>query len=170
MNRAEKAASLESLNGRFASAESVVVAQYSGLSVHEMQDLRARARKAGADIKVAKNRLVSIAVKGTPYAGLANMLKGQNAFAFATDPVTAAKVVSDYAKTNDKLVVIGGGMKETVLNKAGVEALAKLPSLDELRSKIIGVLVAPASKIARVLVASAGDLTRVIHAKSQLPI
>jgi large subunit ribosomal protein L10 len=167
MNRAEKAASIESMKNRFTTAESVVVAQYTGLSVHEMKVLRAKARAAGAEIKVAKNRLVNIAVAGTPYAGLAKMLKGQNAFAFAADPVAAAKVVADYAKENQKLVIIGGGMKENILNKAGVEALAKLPSLDELRAKIIGVISAPATKLARVLQTPAGDLARVLHAKSQ---
>jgi large subunit ribosomal protein L10 len=167
MNRAEKADSIEALNQRFNTAQSVVVAQYPGLSVHDMQDLRAKARKVGVDVKVAKNRLVNIAVQGTPYAGLASMLKGQNAFAFASDPVAAAKVIADYAKDNQKLVVIGGGMKENILNKAGVEALAKLPSLDELRSKIVGVIVAPATKLARVLQTPAGDLARVLHAKSQ---
>jgi len=167
MNRAEKADSIGDLNSRFAAAESVVVAQYPGLSVHEMQDLRAKARKVGVDIKVAKNRLVNLAIAGTPYAGLASLLKGQNAFAFGTDPVAAAKVVSDYAKDNQKLAIIGGGMKGNILDKKGVEALAKLPSLDELRGKIIGVLMAPATKLARVLVTPAGDLNRVIHAKSQ---
>lgn len=167
MNRAEKAASIEDMNKRFASAESVVVAQYSGLSVHDMQDLRAKARAAGTEIKVAKNRLVNLAIAGTPYAGLANMLKGQNAFAFANDPVAAAKVVADYAKGNEKLVIIGGGMKENILDKKGVEALSKLPSLDELRSKLVGLLVAPATKIARVLQTPAGNVARVLHAKSQ---
>ncbi len=167
MNRAEKAASIEDLNKRFAAAESVVVAQYAGLSVHDMRTLRAKARDAGAEIKVAKNRLVNLAVAGTPYAGLASMLKGQNAFAFANDPVAAAKVIADYAKTNDKLVIVGGGMKENILNKAGVVALSQLPSLDELRSKLVGLLVAPATKIARVLQTPAGDLARVLHAKSQ---
>ena len=167
MNRSQKADSIGGLNSRFQSAASVVVAQYPGLSVHEMQDLRARARKVGVDVKVAKNRLVNIAIAGTPYAGLASMLKGQNAFAFGADPVAAAKVVADYAKDNQKLVIIGGGMKENVLNKAAVEALAKLPSLDELRGKIIGVIMAPATKLARVLQTPAGDLARVLHAKSQ---
>jgi len=167
MNRAEKADSIGDLNSRFASAESVVVAQYPGLSVRDMQDLRAKARLVGVDIKVAKNRLVNLAIAGTPYAGLATMLKGQNAFAFGADPVAAAKVVANYAKDNQKLVVIGGGMKENVLNKAGVEALAKLPSLNELRGRIVGVLMAPATKLARVLQTPAGDLARVLHAKSQ---
>lgn len=167
MNRAEKAASIEDMNKRFASAESVVVAQYSGLTVQDMKDLRAKARAAGADIKVAKNRLVNLAVVGTPYAGLASMLKGQNAFAFANDPVAAAKVVADYSKTNDKLVIIGGGMKENILDKKGVVALSQLPSLDELRSKLVGLLVAPATKIARVLQTPAGNVARVLHAKSQ---
>jgi len=167
MNRAEKADSIGDLNSRFASAESVVVAQYPGLSVRDMQDLRAKARLVGVDIKVAKNRLVNLAIAGTPYAGLATMLKGQNAFAFGTDPVAAAKVVADYAKDNQKLVVIGGGMKENVLNKAGIEALAKLPSLNELRGRIVGVIMAPATKLARVLQTPAGDLARVLHAKSQ---
>jgi len=167
MNRAEKADSIGDLNSRFASAESVVVAQYPGLSVRDMQDLRAKARLVGVDIKVAKNRLVNLAIAGTPYAGLATMLKGQNAFAFGADPVAAAKVVSDYAKDNQKLVVIGGGMKENVLNKAGIEALAKLPSLNELRGRIVGVIMAPATKLARVLQTPAGDLARVLHAKSQ---
>lgn len=167
MNRAEKAASIEEMNKRFASAESVVVAQYSGLTVQDMKDLRAKARAAGADIKVAKNRLVNLAVVGTPYAGLASMLKGQNAFAFANDPVAAAKVVADYSKTNDKLVIVGGGMKENILDKKGVVALSQLPSLDELRSKLVGLLVAPATKIARVLQTPAGNVARVLHAKSQ---
>ncbi|HRJ12898.1 MAG TPA: 50S ribosomal protein L10 [Alphaproteobacteria bacterium] len=167
MNRSEKAASIGELNKRFAAAESVVVAQYAGLSVRDMQDLRAKARAVGVDVKVAKNRLVNLAVAGTPYAGLASMLKGQNAFSFANDPVAAAKVMADYAKGNDKLVIVGGSMKENILDKKGVVALSQLPSLDELRSKIVGLLVAPATKIARVLTTPAGDLNRVIHAKSQ---
>lgn len=167
MNRAEKAASIGDMNKRFATAQSVVIAQYSGLTVHDMKELRAKARAAGADIKVAKNRLVNLAIAGTPYAGLASMLKGQNAFAFANDPVAAAKVIADYAKVNDKLVIIGGGMKENILDKKSVVALSQLPSLDELRSKLVGLLVAPATKIARVISTPAGNLARVLHAKSQ---
>ena len=167
MNRAEKAASIEDLNSRFANAESVVVSQYAGLSVRDMQALRAKAQEQGAEIKVAKNRLVARAIVGTPYEGLAKMLKGQNAFAFANDPVAAAKVVAGFAKDNDKLVIVGGGMKETVLDKNGVEALSKMPSLDELRGTIAGLLVAPATKIARVLQTPAGNVARVLHAKSQ---
>jgi large subunit ribosomal protein L10 len=167
MNRAEKADSIGSLKNRFATAESVVVVQYPGVTMKEFETFRAKARPVGVDIKVAKNRLVNIAVQGTAYAGLASMLKGQNAFVFGADPVAAAKVVADYAKENQKLVIVGGGMQSNVLNKAGVEALAKLPSLNELRSKLVGLLVAPATKIARVLTTPAGDLARVLHAKSQ---
>ncbi len=164
MNREQKAASIAELNQSFQSAQSVVVAQYAGLTVSDMQNLRKRAGDAGTTVQVAKNRLVNLAVKGTPYEGLAAMLKGQNAFAFANDPISAAKVVADYAKDNAKLVIVGGSMGDKVMNKAGVEALAKLPSLHELRGKLAGLLVAPASKLVGVLQAPAGQLARVMGA------
>jgi large subunit ribosomal protein L10 len=169
MDRTQKAETVQSLNGLFAGAGTVVVAHYSGMTVAQMVELRSRLRKAGASFKVAKNRLAVRAVEGTQAKAIANLFKGPTGIAYSKDPVSAAKVLVAYAKENQKLKILGGVAIGTVLNVEGVKALAELPSLDQLRSKIIGLLQAPATRIAGVLQAPAGGLARVIsaHANKQ---
>ena len=167
MDRAGKEKSLEMLKGIFAESGVVVVTHYSGLTVAEMSALRIKLKAEGAQLKVIKNRLAKIALDGKGGDAAADMFKGPVAVAFSPDPVSAAKVAVEFAKDNEKLVVIGGIMDEAVLDKNSVEALAKMPSLDQLRGKIIGVLQAPATKIAGVLQAPGGQLARVVSAYSQ---
>ena len=166
MEKAKKAEVVEDLNQVFSKAGSVVVAHYSGMTVAQMSDLRARMGVAGASFRVAKNRLAVRALKGTPIEGIAHMFKGPTGIAVSDDPIAASKVAAAYAKDNDKLVILGGSVGTTALDAAGVKALATLPSLDELRGKIMGLLVAPATKIAGILQAPAGQLARVIGAYS----
>jgi large subunit ribosomal protein L10 len=164
MDRAQKAESIETLKGVFADAGAVVVTHYMGLTVAEMTDLRGRLRTEGAKLKVVKNTLVHKALDGrTGEAGDA-LFKGPVAIAYAPDPVSAAKVATQYAKDNDKFSVIGAVMGDEVLDASAVSALATLPSLDQLRAKIVGLLQAPATKIAGVLQAPAGQIARVIGA------
>ena len=167
MERAKKAEVVESLNGLFSDAGSVVVAHYTGLTVAEMSDLRARMRAAGASFKVAKNRLVVRALQGTAAEPIAHLFKGPTGIAFSKDPIAASKVAAAFAKENGKLVILGGVVGETALDVEGVKALAELPSLDELRGKIVGLIQAPATKIAGVVQAPAGQLARVVGAYSQ---
>ena len=167
MEKAKKAEVVESLNGLFAEAGSVVVAHYTGMTVAEMGEFRARARANGVSFKVAKNRLAMRALKGTPAEGIAHLFKGPTGIAFSKDPVAASKVAVTYAKDNEKLVILGGVVGTTALDVNGVKALAELPSLDALRAKIVGLLVAPATKIAGVIAAPAGQLARVIGAYSK---
>jgi len=162
MDRAQKAESIETLKGVFASAGAVVVTHYLGLSVAEMQDLRGRLRKEGAGFKVVKNRLAQKALNGAGDAG--GLFRGPVGVAYAPDPVSAAKVVAQYAKDNEKLKIVGALMGETVLDAKGVDALAKLPSLDQLRGKLIGLIQAPATRIAGVVQAPAAQLARVFSA------
>ncbi|MBT4082854.1 MAG: 50S ribosomal protein L10 [Alphaproteobacteria bacterium] len=164
MDLEQKRELVTELNAVFNDAASVVVTQYSGLSVTEITDLRNQMRAAGANFKVTKNRLTRLALADTPYAGLADMFTGPTAIAFSEDVVAPAKVAVDYAKKNEKLVVVGGAMGENVLDVAGVKALASLPSLDELRGKIVGLLQAPATKVAGVVQAPASQLARVMGA------
>ena len=164
MNRTQKAETVQSLNGLFADAGAVVVAHYTGMTVAQMGELRSRLRKAGASFRVAKNRLAKRAVEGTPANGISDLFKGPTGIAYSKDPVAAPKVLVAYAKENDKLKILGGVAVGAVLNPQGVKALAELPSLDQLRSKIIGLVQAPATKIAGVLQAPAGSLARVISA------
>ena len=164
VNRAQKAEAVEALNQTFKGNGVVVVAEYKGLTVAELTDYRGKLREEGGKFKVAKNRLAKLACKGTPYEGIADMFKGPVGIAYSEDPVSAAKVTFKYAKDNKKLVIVGGGMGDLVMDTAAVEALAKLPSLDELRGKIVGVLQAPAQKIACVLQAPARDLVGVTKA------
>jgi len=152
------------LNAVFNNSASVVVTQYSGLSVAEITNLRNQMRAAGANFKVTKNRLTRLALADTPYAGLAAMFTGPTAIAFSEDVVAPAKVAIEFAKKNEKLVVVGGAMGENVLDVAGIKELATLPSLDELRGKIVGVLNAPATKVAGVVQAPASQLARVMGA------
>jgi len=152
------------LNGVFRDANTVVVAHYSGLSVAQMQNLRKQMKQAGAAVKVAKNRLAKIALEGTGAAVIVPLLKGPTVIAYSSDPVAAPKVANDFAKAHDKFVILGGAMGATALNPDGVKALAVLPSLDELRAKIIGLIQAPATKIAQVVNAPAAKLARVMQA------
>ena len=164
MDRTQKAEAVKGLNGLFSDAGAVIVAHYSGMTVAQMGELRSRLRKAGASFKVAKNRLAMRALEGTPAKVIAHLFKGPTGVAISKDPVTASKVAVAYAKENDKLVILGGVVGNTALDVNGVKALAELPSLDQLRAKIVGLLQAPATKIAGVLQAPAGQLARVFNA------
>jgi len=166
VDRAEKRQSVEALNQVFKTSGVIVVAHYSGLTVSEMSDLRRRASGAGAALKVAKNRLAKIALEGTDVAYIGNLLKGPTVLAYSKDPVAASKVAVDFAKGNEKLVILGGAMGVTSLNLDAVKALASLPSLDELRAKIVGLVQAPATKIAQLSTAPAAKLARVFGAYS----
>ena len=164
MDRAQKQASIEDIKGVFAGAGAVVVTHNLGLTVAEMTDLRLRLRKEGAKLKIVKNTLVQKALDGSVGEAGDALFKGPVAIAYAPDPVSAAKVSTQYAKDNEKFVVVGGLMGEVVLDQKGISALATLPSLDELRAKIVGLLQAPATKVAGVLQAPAGQLARVFAA------
>lgn len=164
MDRAGKADAVEVLKGIFAGAGVVVVSHYSGLTVADMTALRTRLSKEGAQLKVIKNRLAKIALDGTPGAGGAHLFTGPTAIAYSADPVAATKVAVQYAKEKDKFVLVGGLLGSTVLDPTGVKALAELPSLDQLRGQIIGLIQAPATKVAGVLAAPAGQLARVFNA------
>lgn len=164
MERAEKREFVTQLNSVFKDSGSVVVAHYTGLTVAEMSDLRSKMRNAGGTVKVAKNRLVKIALEGTEAEGIADLFIGQTLIAYAEDPVTAPKIASEFAKGNDKLVLLGGALGSTVLDKNGVKALAELPSLDELRAKLVGMIQTPATRIAAITAAPAGQVARVIGA------
>ena len=167
MDRTQKAAVVDTLNGMFGDAGSVVVAHYSGMTVAQMGDLRARMRAAGASFKVAKNRLVVRALQGTAAEGIAHLFKGPTGIAISKDPVAASRVAVAYSKENDKLVILGGVVGSTALDANGVKALAELPSLDELRGKIVGLIQAPATKLAGLMAAPGGQLARVIGAYSK---
>ena len=164
MNRSEKAEAIAELNQIFKDANLLVVTRQFGLTVQEVTDLRRKVRAAGASYKVAKNRLMLRALDGTAFKALGSMFTGPTAIAYSKDPVAAAKLIATSAKNNEKLSIVGGALGENTLDVAGVQALATLPSLDALRSKIIGLIQAPATKIAGVLVAPAGQLARVFGA------
>ena len=164
MDRAEKREFVTGLNDAFQNAGSVVVAHYAGITVAQMNDLRSKMRAAGGTVKVAKNRLAKIALQGTGSEGIVDLFKGQTLIAYSTDPIAAPKVASEFAKGNDKLVILGGAMGATALNADGVKALATLPSLDELRAKLVGMIATPATRIAQVVNAPAAQLARVFGA------
>lgn len=164
MSRAEKEQEVQALNERFANDEVLVVTHYSGLTVSKMQELRAELRKEGASFKVTKNSLAKIAIKGTKFEGVGRMFTGPTGIASSVDPVAAAKIVHKFSKDNDKLVILGGALGEKELDVSGVEALAKLPSLDEIRSKLVGLLQAPATKLAGLMQAPARELVGVTKA------
>jgi large subunit ribosomal protein L10 len=164
VERAEKKEAVEQLNAAFKATSVAVVAHYSGLTVAQMQKLRAQMKQAGASVKVSKNRLAKIALEGTDVASIGTLLKGPTVIATSDDPVAAPKVAVEFAKTNEKFVILGGSMGKTVLNVDSVKALASLPSLDELRAKLVGLLVAPATKLAQLSNAPAAKLARVIQA------
>lgn len=164
MERAEKAELVTALNQVFKDTGTIVVARYAGLTVAAMTALRAKMRDAGGGVKVAKNRLAKLALKGTDAEHIADLLKGQTVIAYSRDPVAAAKVAIDFARTNEKLVVLGGAMGKTLLNPDGVKALATMPSLDELRAMLVGMINTPARRIAQVVAAPAAQLARVVGA------
>jgi large subunit ribosomal protein L10 len=164
VERAAKRELVSTLNDVFASTSVVVVAHYAGLTVADMQKLRAQMKQAGATVKVAKNRLAKIALEGTDVASISGLMQGPTLIAYSSDPVAAAKVAVDFAKGNEKLVILGGAMGTTALNTDGVKALATMPSLDELRAKLVGLVQAPATKVAQVVNAPAAKLTRVFGA------
>ena len=167
MDRSQKAESVASLNAVFNEVGVVIIARNLGLTVAQSTALRGKIRDAGASYKVAKNRLAKLAIKDTDYAGIGDLFTGPTAIATSVDPVAAAKAVVDFAKTNDKLEIVGGSMGSLVLNAEGVKALASLPSLDQLRGTIIGLVQAPATKIAQLVTAPAAKLARVFGAYAE---
>ncbi|MEP9376239.1 50S ribosomal protein L10 [Aquabacter sp. CN5-332] len=164
MDRAEKQELVTTLTDVFKNTSVVVVAHYSGLTVAQMSNLRRQMKANGATVKVAKNRLAKIALEGSDVAHVASLLKGPTVIAYSNDPVAAPKVAVDFAKANEKFVILGGAMGKTALNVDGVKALATLPSLDELRAKLVGLIQAPATKIAQLTTAPAAKLARVFGA------
>jgi large subunit ribosomal protein L10 len=164
VDRTEKREFVATLAQVFAETSMVVVTQNKGLTVTEVTDLRRKMRAAGATFKVAKNRLAFLALDGTRFDGIAPMLKGPTALAWSKDPVAVAKAAVEFAKTNEKFVVIGGALGTQTLDVSGIKALAELPSLDELRARLVGMIQTPATRIAGVLQAPAGQLARVFGA------
>jgi len=164
VDRTEKKETIAALNTVFKATSVVVVAHYSGLTVAQLQTLRKQMKLAGASVKVSKNRLARIALEGTDVASIGPLLKGPTLIATSSDPIAAPKVAIDFAKAHEKFVILGGAMGTTALNPDGVKALASLPSLDELRAKLVGMIQTPATRIAGVLSAPAGQLARVIGA------
>lgn len=167
MDRTQKAELVSALNAASAEYEVVVVTRNLGLTVAQSTDLRQKMRDAGAQYKVTKNRLARIALTGTRYEQINSMLTGPCALATSADPVAAAKVAVEFAKTNDKLEIVGGAMGDTLLDADGIKALASMPSLDELRAKIVGLVQAPATKVATVLQVPASQLARVFNAYAE---
>jgi large subunit ribosomal protein L10 len=165
VDRAQKKELVTTLNEQWKGSGVIVVAHYKGMTVAQMTDFRKRMKEAGGSVKVAKNKLARLAVKDTDISSISDLLTGQTCVAYSDDPVSAARVSVKYAKENDKLVILGGAMGMTRLDSLGVQALVDLPSLDELRSKLIGLLQAPDSKIARILNEPGGMLARVLAAK-----
>ena len=164
MDRSQKTEAVAELNEVFNEVGVVVVTRNLGLTVDQSTELRAKMREAGATYKVAKNRLAKLALKDTDYAGIEEYLSGPTALAWSQDPVAAAKAAVEFAKSNDKLEIVGGSMGTQVLDEAGVRSLASMPSLDELRGTIVGLVNAPATKIARVVNEPAAKLARVFGA------
>jgi large subunit ribosomal protein L10 len=164
VDRAQKEAAVAGLNQTLGGVNLVVVTHQTGLTVYESMMLRRKVREAGAGFKVTKNRLTRLALEGTKFQALQSLMTGPTALAFSEDPVAAAKVCVEFAKQNEKLTIIGGALGEQLLDVNGVQALAKLPSLDELRGMLVGLLQAPATKVAGVLQAPAVQLARVISA------
>jgi large subunit ribosomal protein L10 len=163
--RAEKAQVIDDLHGVFASSGVVVVAHYKGLTVPEITELRGSVRQAGGSFRVTKNRLTKLALAGTPFEGMADFFVGPTAIAWSSDPVVAPKAVVDYARKNEKLAIIGGGLGPTVLDANAVKALAELPSLDELRAKLIALIQTPAARLVGLTQAPAAQLARVLAAR-----
>jgi large subunit ribosomal protein L10 len=164
VDRAAKKEMVTMLSEVFKASKVVVVAHYAGLTVAQMQTLRKQAKQAGASVKVAKNRLAKIALQGAEGAVVAPLLKGPTVLAYSGDPIAAPKVAAEFAKANEKFVILGGAFGATALDANGVKALASLPSLDELRATLIGLIQAPATKLAQVIVAPATKVARVVGA------
>ena len=167
MDRSQKADAVASLSATFNEAGVVVVTRNLGMTVAQSTVLRTKMREAGASFKVSKNTLARLAIADTDYAGIGDMLNGPVALASSVDPVAAAKVAIDFAKTNDKLEIVGGSMGSQVLNPEGIKALASMPSLDQLRATVIGLIQAPATKIAQLTTAPAAKLARVFNAYAE---
>ncbi len=167
MSRSEKETEVKNLNESFSNNELIVVTHYSGLSVESLTELRGNLRSEGASFKVTKNALAKLALKGTKFEAIEGLFSGPTGVASSQDPVAAAKVAYKFAKDNDKLVILGGALGDIVLDVAAVEALAKLPSLDALRSKLVGLIQAPAQKLASITAAPARDLVGVTKAYSE---
>ena len=165
MDRAQKRELVSTLNEVWKDSGVLVVAHYAGMTVAQMTEFRKRMKEAGGSVKVAKNTLARLALKDTDAQGITELLKGQTCFAYSEDPVSAARVSVRYSRENDKLVILGGTMGTTVMDAAAVKALADLPSLDELRAKLIGLVQAPATKIARILKEPGAKLARVVQAQ-----
>ena len=162
MDRAQKEKVVEELGQIFESSGVVVVSHYQGLTVAEMQDLRGRVRDAGGSVRVAKNKLARIALDGTPAAGIADLMEGMTVLAYSDDPVAAAKAADEFAKENDKFVILGGAMGENILDAAGVKAVAKMPSREELIASIVGCIAAPAANIAGAIGAPASNIASIL--------
>ena len=167
MDRSQKADAVAQLNATFNEVGVVVITRNLGMSVAQSTALRTKMREAGATFKVAKNRLAKLAIKDTDYAGIDEMLTGPTAIASSVDPIAAAKAVVDFAKTTDKIEIVGGSMGAQVLNAEGIKALASMPSLDELRAKLVGLVQAPATKLAQLSTAPAAKLARVFSAYAE---
>ncbi|MEE9590794.1 MAG: 50S ribosomal protein L10 [Hyphomicrobiaceae bacterium] len=166
MERAQKQELVATMHDTFSEAGVIVVAHYIGLTVAEMTELRSQMKEAGGRVKVAKNRLVKRALEGTDAEGIQDLFEGPTCVAFSEDPIAAPKIAVEFAKKNEKLVILGGAMGPTVLDANAVKSLASLPSLDELRAILVGLLQAPATKIARVIQEPGGQLARVLQAKA----
>jgi len=164
VERAAKKEAVQALNEVFKTTGVAIVAHYSGLTVAQMQTLRAQMKQVGASVKVSKNRLAKIALEGTDVVAIGSLLKGPTVIATSQDPVAAPKVAVEFAKANEQFVILGGSMGKTALNVDGVKALASLPSLDELRGKLVGLIQAPATKIAQLSTAPAAKVARVVQA------
>lgn len=164
MDRAEKAETVDRLHAAFSEAPAVFLTHYTGLTVAQMERLRIKLRDAGAWYKVTKNTLAKLAVQDTPYSGLSDMLEGPTGITFSSDPVQAAKAVRDYAKDHEKFTIVGGGLGAQILDAAAVEELSKMPSIEELRAKLLGVLNAPATKLVGTLQAGPRDFLGQLNA------
>lgn len=167
MERTQKVEVIADLQKTLADTESLVVAQNMGLTAAQVSELRVRTRKEGVNFRVSKNRLVIRALKGTRFEGIGPMLKGPVGIASSKDPVAAAKIMANFAKDNERLVIIGGALGDKILDKSAIEALSKLPSLNELRAKLAGLLKAPARQIATIAQAPASQVARVISAYAE---
>jgi large subunit ribosomal protein L10 len=166
VDRAAKQELVTTLHDVFKDTGVIVVAHYAGMTVAQMTDFRKRMKEAGGTVKVAKNKLAVLALKETNSEGISDLFKGQTCVAYSSDPMVAARIAVKYSRENDKLVILGGAMGSNVLDSASVKALADLPSLDELRAKLIGLLNAPATKIARTIMEPGAKLARVIQAQA----
>ena len=166
VDRAAKQELVTTLHDVFKDTGVIVVAHYAGMTVAQMTDFRKRMKEAGGTVKVAKNKLAVLALKETNSEGISDLFKGQTCVAYSSDPMVAARIAVKYSRENDKLVILGGAMGSNVLDSASVKALADLPSLDELRAKLIGLLNAPATKIARTIKEPGAKLARVIQAQA----